>query len=193
MAHDAFPKSHCQLSGIIVEFPGFGQKRLVLSFRHCALDQGLVNICLDLQSIIGAASVDRVLVCHICLNGNSQSIFRLSPIIAVSGIFCAAATCSCQHAETQHGGKNPQQLFFHNISSPFSYFTITGFHRKLPFLLPPLKPVIADDFFHILFCLPGAVVRTISERYHRYDPRRCRNMQQIFDRIFSKCTDDTRI
>ena len=70
---------------------------------------------------------------------------------------------------------------------------LTGFHRKLPFLLPPLKPVIADDFFHILFCLPGAVVRTISERYHRYDPRRCRNMQQIFDRIFSKCTDDTRI
>lgn len=56
-------------------------------------------------------------------------------------------------------------------------------------MLPPLKPVIADDFFHILFCLPGAVVRTISERYHRYDPRRCRNMQQIFDRIFSKCTD----
>ena len=45
-------------------------------------------------------------------------------------------------------------------------------------MLPPLKPVIADDFFHILFCLPGAVVRTISERYHRYDPRRCRNMQQ---------------
>ena len=70
---------------------------------------------------------------------------------------------------------------------------LTGFHRKLPFLLPPLKPVIADDFFHILFCLPGAVVRTISERYHRYDPRRCRNMQQIFDRLFSKCTDDTRI
>ena len=70
---------------------------------------------------------------------------------------------------------------------------LTGFHRKLPFLLPPLKTVIADDFFHILFCLPGAVVRTISERYHRYDPRRCRNMQQIFDRIFSKCTDDTRI